>query len=101
MNTSTKTELEQRLDPIRDPFRDFITAQTTAASVLLLAMVSALFIYNFGDASWYTWLQNLPLGFHAGNWQFSFSLLSLTNDALIAIFFFSHRSGDQTRTSRR
>ena len=88
MSASTRTELERRLDPLRDPFRDFITAQTTAAAVLLLAMVSALLLFNFGGAAWYAWLQNLPVGFHAGKWQFSFSLLSLTNDGLIAIFFF-------------
>ncbi|MEJ2589785.1 MAG: Na+/H+ antiporter NhaA [Candidatus Thiodiazotropha sp.] len=86
--SSPKTLLERRLDPLREPFRDFIGAQTTAGALLILAIIAALFIFNLSGAHVYRSIGEMTVGFMLNGSQFSTTLHGFTNEALIAVFFF-------------
>ena len=83
-----KPKLEQRLDSLREPFAAFIGAQATASGFLLLALVAAMLVANSRFAGQLVSLQGYELGFVFGQQQFTWSLLHLVNDGLIAVFFF-------------
>lgn len=88
MDSSPKTFLERRLDPLREPFRDFIGAQTTAGALLILAIIAALFAFNVSGPQWYRSIRELTVGFILNGSQVSTTLHAFTNEALIAVFFF-------------
>ena len=83
-----KPILEQRLDSLREPFAAFIGAQATASGFLLLALVAAMLVANSPFAGQLVLLQGFELGFVFGQQRFTWSLLHLVNDGLIAVFFF-------------
>lgn len=83
-----KTTLEKQLDNLREPFAAFIGAQTTASTVLLLALLAALAVANSGLAERLLALQDYQLGLVVGGRTVALSLKHLVNDGLIAVFFF-------------
>jgi len=83
-----KPRLEQRLDSLREPFAAFIRAQATASGFLLLALIGAMLVANSPFAQQLVSLQDYELGLVFGQQEFTWSLLHLVNDGLIAVFFF-------------
>ncbi len=80
--------LQRRLDRLRDPFKEFIGAQTTASGILLLALLAALALANSPLNEQYEALKHYPLGLVIGGEVYEWSLRHLVNDGLIALFFF-------------
>ena len=83
-----KPDLERQVDKLREPFRAFVSAQTTASAFLVLAMGVALWLANSRFAADYQALQQFPLGLVYGETQVVWPLLHLVNDGVIALFFF-------------
>ncbi len=86
--TDIKQPLEKQVDKLREPFRVFVGAQTTASGFLLLALIAALIVANSPLAATLRELQHFRLGLIFGSRHVEWSLLHLVNDGLIALFFF-------------
>lgn len=85
--TDDKTPLERGVDNLREPFSAFIRAQTTAAALLLVALLLALVAANTQLAPMLDALEHYPIGISFGERRIEWSLKHFVNDGLIAIFF--------------
>ena len=65
----------------------FIALESTSGLFLFLFFLLALFSSNSFLSPYYKELQNLPLGLHIGETSYRYSLLTLTNDGLMSLFF--------------
>lgn len=83
-----RPNLERQVDRLIEPFKAFIGAQTTASAFLLLALVAALAAANSPLGDHYEALRHYRMGLVLGGQAYSWSLLHLVNDGLIALFFF-------------
>lgn len=85
--TIDKPLLEQKVDSLREPFRAFFQAQTTASACLILALAAAMIAANSPLAAEYLALRRIELGLIYGENAVTWSLLHFVNDGLIALFF--------------
>ncbi len=88
MTDDSNNVLQRSLENIHDPFSSFIRAQTTTSWFLLLATIVALW---WANSDYYVTYQNLThtsVGFFLGDFKLNASLKHITNDGLMAIFFF-------------
>lgn len=85
--TNEKPSLERKVDRLREPFRAFFEAQSTASGCLILALVAAMIAANSPLATEYIALRHFELGLIYGRNAVTWSLLHVVNDGLIAFFF--------------
>ena len=81
-----RPELERQVDKLREPFAAFVSAQTTASGLLVIALVAALSMANL-SADQYAHFRHLRVGLIVDDDTVAWSLLHLVNDGLIALFF--------------
>lgn len=79
---------EKAFDRLLSPLEEFIHRQTTSGVLLMICAVIALVIANSPLQDQYEHLLHTEIGFSAGSFDFSMSILHWINEALMAMFFF-------------
>lgn len=79
---------ERSFDRILTPLEEFIHRQTTSGVLLMICAVIALVIANSPLHEAYKNLLYVPIGFSAGDADFSLTVHYWINEALMAMFFF-------------
>lgn len=83
-----KPLLEKKLETIKEPFSEFVGAQTTASLILVGALLAGLILANSPYAHAFETLIHYRVGLVWGDRVLDWTLLHLVNDGLIALFFF-------------
>lgn len=79
---------EKSFERLLTPLEEFIHRQTTSGVLLMICAVIALVIANTPLQDQYEHLLHTEIGFSAGSFDFSMSILHWINEALMAMFFF-------------
>jgi len=95
--------MDRTINVILKPLRRFAIQKPNASLLLFAATIVAMVLANSPWADRYHQLLAFPIDLQAGQFNFfahhgeTMSMLAFVNDALMAVFFFRDRSGDQAR----